>query len=269
MMGLPRMTLLPSRSSRDQSSPDTLGDKPAKPAIAATAAMGKVERKHAGLFWEIVACGARPGGPGGLLSGWWLWERIARRLWPTFVAPGSPCGVFRIRVNRYRGKPINLPDSTHIDRGAMICEVHCDNEALLSLSRQNSDIYVAGRRDLAAIANWVTHSGISIEAIYGVTLLGAAAARIGFHRRAMPSRRRARADRLFMNGLLAIYSRDGVARLKRGGTLKALPQEIWMSRAELLRRYGPQTTIRSIKTSRPDITSRSLRSSPDAKTRGS
>lgn len=269
MMGLPRMTLLPSRSSREQSCPDTAGDRPAKPGVVATAAGGKAGRKHAGLFWEIVARGAHPGGPGGLLSGWWLWEQIARRLWPTFAVPGSPFGVLKIRVSKYSGRPVDLPDSTHIGRGAMICQVHCDNEALLSFTRRNSDIYAAGRRELAAIANWVIHSEIHIEAIYGVTLLGAAAARLGFHRRAMPNARRARADRLFMNGLLAIYSRDGIARLKRGGTLKALPQEIWMSRAELLRRYGPQTPTRSIKARRPDITSRSLRSSPGAKTRGS
>lgn len=235
MMGLPRMTLLPSRSSREQSCPDNVGD---KPSDANRAPRGKAKRKHAGLFWEIVAGGAHVGGPGGLLSGWWLWEQIARRLWPTFVVPGSPFGVLRIRVSKYRGRPVDLSDSIHIARGATICEVHCDNEALLSFSRRRSDIYAAGRRELTAIADWVIHSEIPIEAIYGVTLLGAAAARLGFHRRAMPSAGRARSDRLFMNGLLAIYSPDGIARLKRGGTLKALPEEIWMSRAELLRRYG-------------------------------
>jgi hypothetical protein len=118
-----------------------------------------------------------------------------------------------------------------------VCELHCDNDAILNFSRQSSSIYAAGRGELIAIANWVRQSESGVKAIFGVTLLGAAAARLGFYRRAMRPRG-ARARRLFMNGLLALYSIDGVARLKRGGTLSAWPQEIWMSHAELLRRYG-------------------------------
>jgi hypothetical protein len=119
----------------------------------------------------------------------------------------------------------------------MVCELHCDNDAILNFSWQSSGIYAAGRGELLAIASWVRQSESGVKAIFGVTMLGAVAARLGFYRRPVCSRG-ARAQRLFMNGLLALYSIDGVARLRRGGTLSAWPQEIWMSRAELLRRYG-------------------------------
>lgn len=268
MMGLRRLTSLPSRSAGAQAAREASANR-ASPVRARD--FGS-RRKHE-LFWRVVAHGAHPGVPGGLLMGWWLWEQFARRLWRTFVPPGSPYGMLRIRLSKYHGKSIDLPDSTHISRGAMVCEVHCDNSALWAFARQNSDIYAAGRRELAALANWVIKSEVPIEALYGVTVLGAAAARLGFHRRAMSSGRRARADRLYMNGLLALYSHDGVSRLERGRTLRALPQEIWMSRAELLRRYGPNTHVRSITALRLDITSpsssHSRLTSPNAQTRGS
>jgi YkoP domain len=141
-------------------------------------------------------------------------------------------------VTAYNGRPIDLPDSTRVDIGAMVCELHCNNGALLNFSRKGCDIYTAGRSELKAIADWVIQSDIYVEAIFGMTLLCAAAERLGFHLRKLPPSRRARADRLFMNGMLALYSIDGVARLRRGHILDALPREIWMSRAELLRRYG-------------------------------
>lgn len=190
-----------------------------------------------GRFWKVVAFGAHPGIPGGLLTGWWLWELLGARLHPTTVVPGSPFGLFRIRLERYHGRPIELADSA-VTEGTPICELHCDNRAVLRFTQASSAIYRAGRMELRAIANYLVESNVPFEAIHGVTLLGAAAARLGFHRRAMPLTGWTRAVRLFMNGLLALYNVDGVARLKRGRTLHAAPEEIWMSRAELLGIYA-------------------------------
>jgi hypothetical protein len=264
MMGLRHLTLLPSHSAATQAGREAV----VNPASPVRVRGSDGWRKHE-LFWRIVAHGAHPGEPGGLLTGWWVWEQIAKRLWPTFVPPDSSYGLLRIRISKFHGRPVDLADSIHIKRGALICEVHCDNSALLAFASQNIDVYEAGRSELTALANWVIRSKIHVEALYGVTLLGAAAARLGFYRRAMSAARRARADRLYMNGLLALYSHDGVSRLERGRTLQALPQEIWMSRAELLRRYGPNAPIRSITALRPDIASRSGLTSPNAKTTGS
>jgi YkoP domain len=211
-------------------------------------------RKIRRIFWDTVAYGARPGIPGGLLGGWWLWERISDRLWPAFIVPGSPYRLLKVRPVRYRGRPIKLPDSNYIDSGVMICELHCNNAAVLEFVRNSPAIFAAGRAELAAIADWVIQSGSEVAAIFGFTMLGAAAARLGFRRRAASPTWRARADRLFMNGLLALYSVDGAARLGRGRTLKAFPEEIWMSRAELLRRYGAQRPALVRRATRPRVT---------------
>lgn len=206
--------------------------------------VSKRHRRHrSGRFWKVIAFGAHPGIPGGLLTGWWLWERIGNRLHPTLVVPGSPFGLFRIRIETFHGRPIQMSDSILAD-GAAICELHCDNRAVLQFTQKSTAIYRAGRMELRAIANYLVKSGIRFDAIHGVTLLGAAAGRLGFHRRSLPLTRWIRAVRLFMNGLLALYNVDGVARLKRGRTLRAAPEEIWMSRDELLRRYASAGPIK-------------------------
>lgn len=210
------------------------GSAPAKPEPA----VSKRRRPYrSGRFWKVVAFGAHPGIPGGLLTGWWLWERVGGRLHPTLVVPESPFGLFRIRIETFHGQPIQMADSILAD-GATICELHCDNRAVLQFTRKSSAIYRAGRMELRAIADYLVQSDVRVDAIHGVTLLGAAAARLGFHRRPLPLTRWTRAVRLFMNGLLALYNVDGVSRLKRGRTLRAAPVEIWMSREELLRSYA-------------------------------
>ncbi len=144
MLGLPRQA-----SARCQATP---ADSP-----GGVARITRV-RKRRTPFWNTVAYGARPGVPGGLLSAWWAWEKVANRVWPSFVVPGSPHGLLRIRMAAYQGKPIRLIDSTVVDTGAMVCELHCDSGAVLNFLQHSSAIYAAGRGELAAIAHWLVQS---------------------------------------------------------------------------------------------------------------
>jgi hypothetical protein len=145
------------------------------------------------------------------------------------------------------GSQLRLPDLSVINVGAPIIELHCDNAVLVAMVRRGECLIRACRQDLTGIAAWVERQNLHLEAIFGITLLGAAAGRLGFYRKSSSLTLRSRANRLFMNGLLALYNQDGVRRLSRGRTFSTIPQEVWMSRSELLKRYrkASYTTILS------------------------
>jgi hypothetical protein len=176
---------------------------------------------------------------------WPLWERLARRIWPTVPIPNAPHGVLDVYFGRYHGEPVVLPDGTPIRPGDRVIEIHTNNLLVLDAVRSSRwRILPAMAGDLRALAAWVTQPDFApdVQAIYAVTVLGRGAAWLGFHLRDRPPGPRARLDRLFMAGLLAIYTSEGFERLSHGKTFGPYPQEIWMSRAELLRRYGETTT---------------------------
>jgi hypothetical protein len=96
--------------------------------------------------------------------------------------------------------------------------------------------------ELAAIAENYRNSTYpsTIRALFGVTLLARAAPRLGFTVRSRPLNLHGRLERFFLQGLLAIYSSQGLARLAYGVEGYNLsPQEVWMPLATLLERYGP------------------------------
>jgi len=201
-------------------------------------------RRKERRFWRLVAANSRAGRPHGLLVGWWLWERLSQRLWPSLEVPGAPYGFLKLRIVRYHGQAIVLPCGSPVLSGAQVAQIHCDNQRLLNLQYSGGSLVAAGRADLRAIAQWIDRNQPDVVALYGYTVLHAGAARLGFHCHRPPFTARLRAERLFMNGLLAIYNRNGVERLRRGRTLTAEPAEIWMSRTELMRRYLPPVSIR-------------------------
>lgn len=192
------------------------------------------------LFWRLIAQGAAAGRPCGSLHAWRLWERIAQRMWPALSPPGSRFGLLKLRVTSYRGIPLQLPDLIEIESGAPIAELHCDNFRILAMARSGQSMLAACRDDLRAMAAWAEEAPDIFQALFGVTVLGGVALRLGFYTRDLPLSPRVRATRLFMNGLLALYNQDGARRLGRGKTLRTSLQQVWMSRQELIRRYGSQ-----------------------------
>lgn len=194
----------------------------------------------AGLLWKMVAYGTEPGRPNGLLLAWPRWEHFAHSMWPMQRIPGAPHDLLRVRLMPYPGEKVTLPDGTEIDPGMTVAELHCHNHAALELVRNRGNPYRAAREDLRSLAQWISRPGfdLNVQAFFGVTLLGTAAARIGFSVRERPITLRLRLDRIFMTGLLVLYTLDGLARIGRGTTAHAYPQEVWLSRRELLRRYG-------------------------------
>ncbi len=195
------------------------------------------------LAWRILSLGVTPGRARGPLAAWQAWELLANRLWPKTEIPKAPYGLLSLRLSPYRGSPLLLPDGTLIRDGFLVGELHCNNQAILSLvasGRKNP--FAACREDLRRLASWLEEvdKERAIRAICGFTILVKAARRLGFVPRNPEMGLRRRFEKFYMTGLLILYSIQGSRRVFQGSTPTTLPCEVWMSRDELLRRYGPR-----------------------------
>ena len=123
--------------------------------------------------------------------------------------------------------------------GALLCEMHCDNRAIFELVNRRGNPFTACRADLISLANWMAQDqlGRQIEALYGCTILTAAAQRLGFMVRERPITLRGRLEKFFFKGLLLVYNQEGLVRIQHGSTTDIYPADIWLSRREMLRRY--------------------------------
>ncbi|HEX9414582.1 MAG TPA: hypothetical protein VF916_13840 [Ktedonobacterales bacterium] len=216
--------------------PLVASEAPAEPVPGARRA-----RRRPGWGWRL-AFQTRAGRARGFLRFWPVWERLMLRIQPIRPIPGAPHGIFLIRPTQFSGRPIELPDSTRVGRGDPIIELHMHNQALASGIAQGPwELLRMLEGDLRALAAWAAQpEAPAFRALHGVTLLSRAAPRLGFMLRAQPITVHARLERFFMMGLLALYNVRGVERLLQGSTYGGYPQEVWMARTELLRRYGAQ-----------------------------
>jgi hypothetical protein len=196
--------------------------------------------ERAPLGWRIVAWTSTPGRARGLLRAWPAWEFIAQKLWPTTSIPDAPHSLIGLRIVRHHGEPLDLPDGTRIERGTIVGEIHCNNKALLRLMLTRGNPFAACRQDLRGLSAWAQRESYArnIEGFYARTILSKAAPRLGFvvHQQSLTLHHRF--EKIFYKGLLMLYNPEGLKRLQHGSAINANPFEAWISRRELIRRYG-------------------------------
>ena len=197
-------------------------------------------RRRSALGWKL-ALQTRAGQAHGLLLFWPLWESFTRRIWHLQTVPDGPHRLLEVRFTRYTGKGFVLPDGTRISRGDSILELHFRNRAFLEVGEHAPawEYMQMIAQNLSALASWMQQPDFPGQplAICGTTLLYRGAPRLGFVLRRRPKNMYTYLERFFMTGLLVLYHRQGGARLQQGTTYGTYAQEVWMSRATLLKRY--------------------------------
>ena len=170
--------------------------------------------------------------------------RIVRHIKP-LIADDS--GIIRFNVGHYKGPTRVLNDGTEVKGGDTIVEVHLNNEwfkrrRTLNLTAPQSPRAFLGcyAQELRILARQVASGTFGeIVALRSITLLGVAARRLGFQVDEMPDSLWKKGARFYMAGLMQVYH-------LRGGDVPMLREkswelkEIWLSKASLLSKYGPE-----------------------------
>jgi hypothetical protein len=160
-------------------------------------------------------------------------------------ADGS--GIINFNLHHYKGPTRVLNDGSEVKTGDTIIELHLNNDWFRRRRKLNIKVSQSPReflgcfeQDLYFLAQQVA-SGMfgDITALHGSTLQHVAATRLGFQVEELPDSLWKKGARFYMAGLMQIYHlRAGEAPRRREKPLEL--KEVWLSRAALLTRYGPQ-----------------------------
>ena len=178
---------------------------------------------------------------------WPVLDRLLRVIYRIRPLRADGSGIVSLDIRHYNGRTIVLNDGSKVKTGDPIVELHLNNawfkrrrKLNIKASQFPREILGCLEQDLRFLAQQVVNGKFEgVVAFRGSTLLHAGAKRLGFQVEELPPSLWKKGAYFYMAGLMQIYHlRAGEAPKRKGKTWEL--KEIWLSRAALLTRYGPQ-----------------------------
>ena len=178
---------------------------------------------------------------------WPVVDRLLRVIHHIRPLKADGSGIICLDLRHYKGPTMILNDGSKVKTGDTIIELHLNNDWFRRRRKRNikapqslREIRGCFEQDLRLLAQQVVNGKFEgVAALHGSTLLHAGAKRLGFQVEELPDSLWKKGARFYMAGLMQVYHLHG----DEMSGLREKPwelQEIWLSRAALLTRYGPR-----------------------------
>jgi hypothetical protein len=157
-------------------------------------------------------------------------------------------GIVVVEVRRNKRHTFTLADGSEIKAGDTILELHINNNWFKKRHKLNPtaphmsrDMLVSFAHDLGILAKELDNGMFdNVAALHGCTHLGIAAKRLGFQVEKLPNTLWKRFAQFYISGLVEVYGRRQSEAFRSNKPLEL--KEVWLSKRELLRRYGSTST---------------------------
>jgi hypothetical protein len=182
-----------------------------------------------------------------ILPLWPVIDKLLRVIYHIKPLRAEGSSIICLDLRHYKGPTRVLNDGSEVKTGDTIIELHLNNDWFkrrrkldIKVSQSPREILGCLEQDLRFLAQQVVNGKFEgVVAFRGSTLLHAGAKRLGFQVEELPPSLWKKGAYFYMAGLMQIYHlRAGEAPKRKGKTWEL--KEIWLSRAALLTRYGPQ-----------------------------
>jgi hypothetical protein len=180
-----------------------------------------------------------------LSPGWRLLEALFQRAYRMRPLHEDPSCLLAYNLYRHSGPEVTLPCGAVVRSGDRVMEIHFRREALLPLmgdgdpTRMAIGLLKLGDRDIPLLAEALERDPAlrEVRALHALTLFHRGISRYGFT--AMPARS-PREERWFTAWHRLLLARDhahGAAHVRENAE-KLVTRHVWVSRDELIRRFG-------------------------------
>ncbi|MFE0558924.1 polysaccharide deacetylase [Paenibacillus sp. NPDC058910] len=179
-------------------------------------------------------------------SSWMMWERIFTFISRFRSSHISRFGICTVMIKKHRGECIVCEDSTVIQNGDLVGELHLDNETILKLIRSEGPDRAAlkiarlARKSMLQISR--AYEGQSefseVRALVGITLLHRGLTHgLGFEHKAMKPDLFQKLTTSYLRMLLSVMHPDGKSRIDRRTEL-LVPMMLIHTRSSLMKRFS-------------------------------